>query len=108
MQDLIDETVNCDIPLEDVKLVANKIKNGKASGLHMLSAELVKLANDSSMLVFTKLLNKLYKGGDEANLNNYRGITLLSIFGKFFLGVLLDRLTNVISQFEIREQNHRF
>ena len=105
MQDLIDETVNCDSPLEDVKLVANKVKNGKASGLHMLSAELVKLANDSFMLVFTKLLNKLYKGGDEANLSNYRGITLLSIFGKVFLGVLLDRLTNVISQFEIREQN---
>ena len=75
------------------------------------------------MLVFTKHFNKLlqsgkfpdewsigilvvlFKGGDEKDLNNYRGITLLSIFGKFFLGVLLERLNNIISQFEILEQN---
>ena len=40
-----------------------------------------------------------------ADLNNYRGITLLSIFGKVFLGVLLERLNGVVSQFEILEQN---
>ena len=32
-------------------------------------------------------------------------ITLLSIFGKFFLVVLRERLNNVISEFEILEQN---
>ena len=54
------------------------------------------------MLAFTKHFNKLlhsgkfpeewsvgiivilFKGGDEADLNNYRCITLLSIFGKKF------------------------
>ena len=30
---------------------------------------------------------------------------MLSIFGKFFLGVLLERLNNTISEFEILEQN---
>ena len=122
-QNLIDDTLNRDITLEEVKLMAKKLKNGKASGLDMLSAELLKHANDNFMLVFTKLFNKLlqsgkvpeewsagisvvlFKGGDKANLNNYRGITLLNIFGKFFLGVLLERLNIVISQCEILEQN---
>ena len=122
-QNLIDETLNRDISLEEVKLMAKRLKSGKASGLDMLSAELLKHANDNFMIVFTKLFNKLlqsgtfpeewsigiivvlFKGGDEADLNNYRGITLLSIFGKFFLGVLLERLNNVISNFEILEQN---
>ncbi len=47
----------------------------------------------------------LFKGGDKTDLNNYRGITLLSIFGKLFLGVLLQRLNNIIAQFEILEEN---
>ena len=122
-QTLIDETLNRNISLEEVKLMAKRLKSGKASGLDMLSAELLKHANENFMLVFTKLFNKLlqsgtfpeewsvgiivvlFKGGDQADLNNYRGITLLSIFGKFFLGVLLERLNNVISNFEILEQN---
>ena len=100
-QNLLEETLNHDITSEEVKLMANKLKNGRASGLDMLSAELLNLANDNFMLVFTKLVNKLlqsgqspekwsvgiivvlFKGGDEANLNKYRGITLLSIFGVF-------------------------
>ena len=122
-QNLIYETLNRDISLEEVKLMAEKLENGNASGLDMLTAELLKQANDNLMHVFTKLFNKLlksgkfpeewyvgiivvlFKGGDETDLNNYRGITLLSIFGKFFLGVLLERLNNIITQFEILEQN---
>ena len=122
-QRLIDETLNRAISLEEVKLMATRLKNGKASGLDMLPAELLKHVNEKFMIVFTKLFNKLlqsgkfpeewstgiigvlFKGGDETDLNNYRGITLLSIFGKFFLGVLLDRLNNIISQFELLEQN---
>ena len=101
-QNLIDETLNPDISLEEVKLMAKRLKSGKASGLDMLSAELLKHTNDNFMIVFTKLFNTLlqygtfpeelsigilvvlFKGGDEANLNNYRGFILLSIFGSFF------------------------
>ena len=123
MQNLIDEILSRDITLEEVKMMAKRLKSGKASGLDMLSAELLKHANEHFMIVCTKLLNKLlqsgkfpeewsigiivilFKVGDKADLNNYRGITLLRIFGKFFLGVLLERLNNVISQFQILEQN---
>ena len=113
-QNLIDETLNRDISVEEVKQMAKNLKTGKASGLDMLSAELLKQANITFMLVFTKHFNKLlqsgkfsekwsigilvvlFKGGDEKNLNNYRDITLSSIFGKFFLGVWLERLNNIM------------
>ena len=108
-QNLIHDTLNRDISLEEVKLMAKRLKSGKASGLDMLSAELLKHRNDNFLNVFTKPCNTLlqsgtcpeewsigilvvlFKGGDEADLNKYRGITLRSIFRKFFLGVLLER-----------------
>ncbi len=120
---LIDESLNCVISIDEVKQMAKKLKNGKASGLDMLSAELLKNANDKFLHIFTKLFNTLlqsgnfpeewsvgiitviFKGGDKTDLNNYRGITLFSIFGKFFLGVLLDRLNKAITNFEILEEN---
>ena len=122
-QELIDDTLNSKISFEEVTKMAKKLKYGKASGLDMLSAELLKNANNKFFHVFTKLFNRLlesgkfpeewsigiivvlFKGGDKTDLNNYRGITLLSIFGKFFLGVLLERLNNIISRFEILEEN---
>ena len=103
--------------------MAEKLKTGKASRPDMITTELLKHANDTFMLVFTKLFNKLLlsgqfpeewsvglivvlcKGGDETDLKNYRGITLLSIFGNFFLGVLLERLNNVTAQFKSLKRN---
>ena len=43
-QNLIDQTLNRDISLEEVEQMAEGLKNGKASGLDMLSAELLKRA----------------------------------------------------------------
>ena len=121
-QNLIHDTLNRDISLEEVKLMAKRLKSRKASGLDMLSAELLNHTNDNFMNVCTKPCNKLlqsgtfpeewsigilvvlFKGGDEADLTTYRGITLLSIFRTFFLGVLLEKLNNVISNGEILEQ----
>ena len=58
-QNIVNETLNRDITFEEVKLLAKKLKTGKASGLDMITAELLKHANDNFMLVFTKLFNKL-------------------------------------------------
>ncbi len=122
-QKLIDDMLNNEISVDEVKQMIKRLKNGKASGLDMLGAELLKHLNKKFLRVFTKLFNKLmvsgkfpkewsvgiivvlFKGGDKTDLNNYRGITLLSIFGKLFLGILLHRLNNVISQYEILEEN---
>ena len=43
--------------------MAKKLKSEKASGLDMLSSELLKHANDKFLHVFTKLFNKLLKSG---------------------------------------------
>ena len=62
-QNLIDQNLNRDVSLEEVTLMAKKLKSGKASGLDMVSAELLKNANENFMLVFTKLFNKLLHSG---------------------------------------------
>ncbi len=103
--------------------MSRKLRYGKAAGLDVFSAELLKIVDDKFLITFTKLFNRLlesgkypkewsvgiivlfFKGGDKSDLNNYRGITLLSIFGKCFLGVLLGRLDTVISTYSILNEN---
>ena len=58
-QRIFDETLNRAISLEEVKLMAKRLKHGRASGLDMLSAELLKHVNENFMIDFTKLFNKL-------------------------------------------------
>ncbi len=43
--------------------------------------------------------------GAKSSLDNYRGITLLSIFRKPFVGILLQGLQKCISKFEILNEN---
>ena len=37
----------------------------------------------------------IFKGGEKNDLNNYRGITLLSIVGKLLVGMLNERLSSL-------------
>ena len=96
---LINDTLNCKITLDEVKTMIDKLKTGKASGIDLITAELLKGLNELFLTVFTQLFNKIddsgdfpeewavriivlmFKGGDKSNLDNHRGITLLSIFG---------------------------
>ena len=123
MDNLINDSLNWKITLEEVDAMIGKLKTGKASGIDLITAELLKGLNESFLIVFTKLFNKifdhgefpeewavgiivlLFKSGDKSNLDNYRGITLLSIFGKLFLGILLERLKTVLDNFKILENN---
>ena len=47
----------------------------------------------------------LLKGGEKPDLDSYRGNTLLSIFGKLFLEVLLDRLIEVLDGYKLLNEN---
>ena len=123
MSSLINESLNCKITLEEVDAMIRKLKTGKASGIDLITAELLKGLNETFLVVFTSLFNKifdhgefpeewavgiivlLFKGGDKSDLDSYRGITLLSIFGKLFLGILLERLTTVLDNLKILEEN---
>ena len=47
----------------------------------------------------------LFKDGTKSELNNYRGITLLSMLGKILVGVLNNRLWEVVDRFDILREN---
>ena len=47
----------------------------------------------------------LFKEGTKSDLNNYMGITLISMLGKTFVGVLNNRLSEVVDKYEILEEN---
>ena len=47
----------------------------------------------------------IFKGGEREDLNNYRGITLMSIVGKFFVGILNERLNKFAEKFYIICEN---
>ena len=42
------------------------------------------------------LIIPIHKTGDKMNPDNYRGITLLSCFGKRFTSIINDRITNLL------------
>ncbi len=99
----IDCRLNTKITIDEVKQMARSLKTGKSAGIDMINAEQFKYLPDPFLNVFTSLFNKildsgefpeewaigiivlLFKSGDKSDLNNYRGITLLSIFWQTFL-----------------------
>ena len=62
-QNLFDQNLIRYVSLEEVTLMAKKLKGGGASGLDLASPELLKNTNEQFMLVFTKLFNKLLHSG---------------------------------------------
>ena len=47
----------------------------------------------------------LSKKGSKSDLDNYRGITLLSMLGKMLVGILNNRLWEIVDKFEIIKEN---
>ena len=47
----------------------------------------------------------LFKDGTKSKVNNYKGITLLSMLGKLLVGVLNNRLWEVVDRFDILREN---
>ena len=106
-----DLPICCEAPTKKEILDAIlKLNSGKAAGPDEIPPEALKaeadVAADILLPLFNKIWNegkfpedwkeghlvKLPKKGDLSNCNNYRGITLLSIPGKVFNRVLLERI----------------
>ena len=47
----------------------------------------------------------LFKEGEKNDINNYRGITLLSVVGKLLVGMLNERLTKFVEKQKIVHEN---
>ncbi|XP_073695611.1 uncharacterized protein [Garra rufa] len=121
-----DLPINCEKPTrEEIRKAITLLKNGKAAGPDNIPAEVLKVDQDTvaEMLypLFEKIweeeeipndwkegyLIKLPKKGDLSNCNNYRGITLLSVPGKVFNRILLERIKDAVDQ-QLRDEQAGF
>ena len=114
-----------DISVTEVSRAISKLKNNKSAGIDEIPAELLKHGGLPLHQELTSLCNLIWsreevpedwrkgiivplpKKGALSNCNNWRGITLLSIPGKVFCAVLLNRLKDHID-IKLREEQAGF
>ena len=112
--------LNAEITEQEVLKSINKLKLNKACAADLILNEFLKASKTKMLHAFTKLFNlvfasgfipdewslgfisPIYKNkGDKASPDNYRGITILSCFGKLFTSVLNDRLNQYLENMNI-------
>ena len=97
--DVSDEILDADITAEEVKAAIRHLENGKAARPDGIIGEILKAAEESIVPFLVKYFNKLFKEGsfpiewtkaiivplrkkgDPNDMDNYRGISLLSVLG---------------------------
>ncbi|VDP58698.1 unnamed protein product [Schistosoma curassoni] len=100
--------------IEEISMAIRQIKSGKAAGLDNIPAEALKADVAATARILYILFNKIWneeqvpkdwkekllikipKKGDLSKCDNYSGITLLSIPGKAFNRVLLNRMKDCV------------
>ena len=110
-----DLEVDCDAPdMDEILLAIKQQKSGKAAGPDNIPPEALKQAEEINTEVLHMLFKdiwekedipndwregyivKIPKKGDLSQCSNYRGISLLSVPGKIFNRVILNRLKNAV------------
>ena len=107
-------TLDVDITTEEVGAALQAIPNNKAGDHDDIIAEFLKYGGEALVIAVTDLFNdalnagrepatwklgtivSLHKQGDKADPNNYRGITLISIFRKAYSTILRNRLAKAV------------
>ncbi|XP_065261983.1 uncharacterized protein LOC135879876 [Emys orbicularis] len=121
-----DLPINCDRPTRDeIRKVITMMKNRKAAGPDDIPAEALKVDLDVSVEMLYPLFEKIWeeevipadwkegylikipKKGDLSNCANCRGITLLSVPGKVFNRVLLERMKDAVDP-QLRDEQAGF
>ena len=121
-----DLLIDCGVPTkEEICKAIKRLKNGKSAGPDSIPAEALKADIKTSVEMLYPLfrqiwgeeqvpsewkegyLIKLPKKGDLSSCSNYRGITLLSIPGKVFNRVLLNRMKDAVDP-QLRDQQAGF
>ena len=109
--------LNNNIDVVEVQKCIHNLKSHKAHGLDHIINEFLKNASPKMSIIFTKLFNlvldtgivptewvigiihPIYKNkGNRKDPHNYRGITILSCFGKLFTSILNERIRLFIEQ----------
>ena len=105
------DMLNNDITKEEILKATRKLKSNKASGYDGVLNEFLKSGSEKLVKLFVLLFNMvlkrgvipdvwavgvispIYKGkGNRKMSDNYRGITILSCFGKLFTSILNERI----------------
>ena len=117
---VVNDELNMPITLNEIQQCITQLKNNKACGEDMIKNEFLK----STFHIFSKLYVRffniildtgivphkwlegiiipLYKNkGDRKIVDNYRGITILSCFGKLFTSIINQRLTKYVNDYNI-------
>ena len=121
-----DLPISCEVPdLEEIERAVNLLNLNKAAGPDAIPPEALKADVEATTGIlhdlFVRVWNeeefpmdwkeghivKLPKKGDLSNCNNYRGITLLSMPGKVFNRVLLERIKSTVDE-QLRDQQAGF
>ena len=107
------------ISISEIRKATLSLKNGKIGGPDFILNEFLKYGIDNMLHYLHALFNKifdtgyfpdiwgdgfivpLHKKGSIENVENYRGITLLSVVGKLFTSILNARLNSWAEQYHI-------
>ena len=114
-----------EITVEEIKTAISKMKNRKAPGADQITSEVLKAGGEKMIAILEKIFNKIlssektpmdfskmivspvYKKGDKLLRDNYRAIALLSIPGKVFLKILLERMKTNVDR-KLKESQYGF
>ena len=114
--------LNVEMTGEEIEGVVQNMKNGKASGVDEVIAEVLKHGGDGMMMALVVLCRDVWgneripkdwmkgvifpilKKGDKKYMGNYRVISLLSVVGKVFAAVLNHRVIKWAEGVLVEEQ----
>lgn len=115
------QQLNRDFTTTDIQRLIKKLKNGKSPGSDNIIAEYLKNSPETLVETLTNLFNLVLKTGvvpsnwctgviiplfknkgSVNNVDNYRGITLLSVIGKLFTSGLNERLAKFVDDTSAR------